>query len=93
MRRLLVFLVAMRHLPVRAEPTAPSHSTHVVISCDSCALQASTACADCLVTFVLDQSADATAPPSMDFTDVELHALALLDAAGLVPSLRHREAA
>ena len=61
---------------------------NLIISCDSCVLRDSSACADCLVTFVV-----ADPPKSMEFTDTELRAVELLAAAGLVPSLRHREAA
>lgn len=61
---------------------------HFVISCDSCAMDGTAACADCVVTHLL-------APARREkvaFTPEELRAVELLAAAGLVPTLRHREA-
>ncbi|MGI8710511.1 MAG: hypothetical protein ACR2LA_05920 [Acidimicrobiales bacterium] len=57
----------------------------VLIDCDECALQASDACADCVVTFLC--GADADAPVVVDFA--EARAMRLLDRAGLAPPLRH----
>jgi hypothetical protein len=45
-------------------------------------------CADCVVTHLL---APARREP-LEFDDAELRAVQLLAAAGLVPTLRHREA-
>jgi hypothetical protein len=61
---------------------------HFVISCDSCVMDGTAACADCVVTHLL-------APARREllaFSDDELRAVELLAAAGLVPTLRHREA-
>jgi hypothetical protein len=61
---------------------------HFVISCESCAMDGTAACADCVVTHLL-------APARREkvaFTPDELRAVELLSAAGLVPTLRHREA-
>ena len=61
---------------------------HFTISCDSCVMDGTAACADCVVTHLL-------APAHRErvaFTDDELRAVQLLAAAGLVPTLKHREA-
>ena len=60
-----------------------------VISCDSCVMDHTAACADCVVTHLLTP---ARREP-LAFTEAELKAVELLAAAGLVPTLRHREAA
>lgn len=60
----------------------------IVISCDTCVMRHTAACADCVVTHLL---APAPAEP-VAFDDGELRVVALLAAAGLVPTLRHREA-
>ncbi len=61
---------------------------HFTISCDSCVMDGSAACAECVVTHLL---APARREPVV-FTDDELRAVQLLAAAGLVPTLKHREA-
>ncbi len=61
---------------------------HFTISCDSCVMDGSAACADCVVTHLLTP---ARREP-VAFTDDELRAVQLLAAAGLVPTLKHREA-
>jgi hypothetical protein len=61
---------------------------HFTISCDSCVMDGTAACADCVVSHLL---APARREP-LDFTADELRAVQLLAAAGLVPTLRHREA-
>jgi hypothetical protein len=59
----------------------------ISISCDSCVMQHTTACVDCVVTFMCDVSAT-----SVVFDLAEQRAVRLLASAGLVPTLRHREA-
>ena len=60
-------------------------STPISISCDDCELQESSACDDCLVTFVLSRE-----PHDAVVIDVEeARALRLISSAGLVPGLRH----
>ncbi|HLN05800.1 MAG TPA: hypothetical protein VK217_05955 [Acidimicrobiales bacterium] len=59
---------------------------NISISCDDCALNGTSACADCIVTFLLD-------PPVTDgiVVDVaEARAVRMLQRAGLVPELRFR---
>jgi hypothetical protein len=60
-------------------------SRTISISCDDCVLQATEACEDCLVSFVVSRE-----PEDAVVVDVsEARALRLLSAAGLVPQLRH----
>ncbi len=63
---------------------APTGAT-LCIDCDDCALQGTTACDDCLVTFVLGREPDDAVVVDAD----EARALRMLTRAGLVPDLRH----
>jgi hypothetical protein len=56
----------------------------IEISCDECALQASEACSDCVVSFLLDEAGGA-----LVIDVAEARAVRLLHEAGLVPALRH----
>ena len=62
--------------------------SHFVISCDTCVMSGTATCADCVVTHLL------TPAPreGLRFDAAEMRAVRLLAAAGLVPTLRHREA-
>jgi hypothetical protein len=62
----------------------------ITISCDTCVMQHTDACDDCVVTFLFrcDQPLD----QAVVFDLEEQRAMRLLAAAGLVPTLRHREA-
>ena len=66
----------------------------ISISCDDCALNATSACDDCVVTFLLDTPAAVLADtPAADgiVVDVaEARAVRMLQRAGLVPELRFR---
>ena len=59
-----------------------------VISCDTCVMSGTATCADCVVSHLL------TPAPreALEFNAAEMKAVRLLAAAGLVPTLRHREA-
>ena len=58
----------------------------MVIDCDTCAMQDTDTCADCVVSFVIS-----TDPGEALVVDLaELRAIRLLGEAGLVPRLRHR---
>jgi hypothetical protein len=61
----------------------------LTIDCDSCALQHSTACDDCIVTFLLDREPDDAVVIDAD----EARAMRMLERAGLVPSLLFSESA
>jgi hypothetical protein len=56
------------------------------IDCDSCAMQHTSACDDCLVTFICSRQ-----PDEAVVVDVgEIRALRLLSDSGLVPGLKHQ---
>jgi hypothetical protein len=57
----------------------------MLIDCDQCALQHTSACDDCLVTFVLSRDADDAVVIDAD----EARAVRMLTRVGLVPGLRH----
>jgi hypothetical protein len=57
----------------------------LTISCDDCRMQATSACAECVVTFICDRE-----PGDAVVIDaVEARAVRLLGCSGLVPPLRH----
>lgn len=56
------------------------------ISCDECVMEGTSACADCVVTFLCERE-----PGDAVVIDVaEVRALRLLEEGGLVPGLRHQ---
>ncbi len=59
----------------------------LTIACDECAMQHSTACDDCVVTYFVGPDAP-TGPLTLDEHEEEV--VRLLTRAGLVPALRHR---
>jgi hypothetical protein len=59
--------------------------TSISISCDDCELQDTSACEDCLVTFVLGREPDDAVVVDVE----EARAMRMLSRAGLVPKLRH----
>lgn len=65
--------------------SVPSSPT-LRIDCEECAMARTSACADCLVTFVCD----APVQGAVVIDVAEVRALRVLGAAGLVPELRHR---
>lgn len=60
--------------------------TPLVIDCSDCSLQATSACKDCLVTFICGRDAD----EAVVIDVAEERALRLLSNSGLVPPVRHR---
>jgi hypothetical protein len=65
-------------------PSTPAGTLH--ISCDDCVMEGTSACDDCLVTFLCNRE-----PGEAVIIDVaEVRALRLLEAGGLAPALRHR---
>ena len=56
----------------------------LTIDCDRCALQATDACDDCVVTFLLEREPDDAVVIDAD----EARAMRMLGRAGLVPTLR-----
>ncbi|MFZ4516549.1 MAG: hypothetical protein ACOYN3_09595 [Acidimicrobiia bacterium] len=74
------FEARKNHPSMRAVAPAP-----LAISCDACVMQASDACGDCVVSFIVNR-----APGDALIIDVcEARALRTLADAGLVPELRH----
>ena len=63
----------------------PGRDGRLVIDCDDCAMQGTSTCADCVVTFICSRS-----PGEAVVVDVaEERAIRLLSGAGLLPRLRH----
>lgn len=60
----------------------------LTIDCGTCELRATTACDDCVVSFVCDRPAD----EAVVIDVAEARVIRLLGRAGLVPGLRHRTA-
>jgi hypothetical protein len=56
------------------------------ISCDDCTMQGTSACDDCVVTFICGREPD----EAVIIDAAEARAVRLLADAGLVPGLRHR---
>jgi hypothetical protein len=65
----------------------PNPSTGRVISCDDCAMQCTSRCDDCVVTFVL--RADRPNAP-LELDHAEYRAVSLLAKAGMIPELQYR---
>ena len=57
----------------------------MTISCDDCTMQHTSACDDCVVTFICDRDPDDAVVIDAD----EVRAVRLLSQAGLVPDLRY----
>ncbi|MEY2642905.1 MAG: hypothetical protein RLZZ368_1552 [Actinomycetota bacterium] len=80
-----------RRIPVRSVVPADSGEP-LVIDCDTCVMHDTDACADCVVSFLLDNESDEeTSENTAVVLDLnEIRALKALGDAGLVPTLRHR---
>lgn len=61
-------------------------STSFTISCGDCTMRATTACDDCVITFLCERQPD----DAVTIDLAEERAVRLLADAGLVPRLRHR---
>jgi hypothetical protein len=77
--------------PTDAGPQVPPGGRRLCISCDDCAMQATVACGDCVVSFVLrdDPQVD-TGEGELVLDADEVRVVGLLAKAGLVPELRYR---
>jgi len=60
--------------------------TPLYISCDECVMEGTSACGDCLVTFLCEREPD----DAIVIDVAEVRALRLLEQGGLAPALRHR---
>jgi len=56
----------------------------ITVDCDACAMQGTSACDDCVVTFLLGREPDDAVVIDAD----EARAMRMLEHAGLLPSLR-----
>lgn len=74
----------------RSEP----HGSGLTISCDDCSMQCTSACDDCVVTFLLRDDADGADTMELDMVlDLDqARVVRLLGKAGLVPDLKYRVA-
>jgi len=78
----------LSHLSNPRSTDRPTHAESFTISCDECVMRRTSACSDCVVTFLCDRQDD-----DVVVIDVaEARALRLLSSAGLVPELRHHRA-
>jgi hypothetical protein len=62
------------------------------ISCDDCVMRATSACGDCVVTFLLDEGAGRERAPASALADLDCEqarVVQLFGRAGMVPRLRH----
>jgi hypothetical protein len=66
-------------------------NTVFTISCDECVMQATSACGDCVVTFLLDESPARERAPAVpvELDDEQARVVQLFGRAGMVPRLRH----
>ena len=69
---------------VRYVPMSDTDS--VTIDCDTCTMQHSTACADCVVTYICDREPTTAVVINLD----DFRSMRRLAKAGLVPDLRHQ---
>jgi hypothetical protein len=67
----------------------PTPTATLTIDCENCALQHSSACDDCVVTFLLERETDDAVVIDAD----EARAMRMLERAGLVPTLRFAQRA
>jgi hypothetical protein len=65
--------------------TMRTMSDSITISCDDCTMLDTTACEDCVVSFILDRAPD----DALVIDAEEARAVRMLGDAGLVPRLRH----
>ena len=70
------------------EPTPATGREDLTIDCECCALKDTSACDDCVVTFLLEREPDDAVVIDAD----EARAMRMLERAGLVPSLRFTSA-
>jgi hypothetical protein len=62
----------------------------IVIACDDCAMQCTSTCDDCVVTYVLRVDDEPLEPLTLDVA--EERAVRLLVQAGMIPALRYKVA-
>ena len=85
-------MAALRHPSFMILPMSERDQNSVfTISCDECVMQATSACGDCVVTFLLDESPAHERSPAVrvDLDDEQARVVQLFGRAGMVPRLRH----
>jgi hypothetical protein len=73
-----------------ARVVAPGRRAGIVIVCDECAMQCTSTCDDCVVTYVLRADDEAPAPLTLDVAEARV--VRLLEQAGMIPALQYRVA-
>lgn len=68
------------------------HGPGLTISCDTCSMQCTAACDDCVVTFLLRDDAPDPGHETMILDLDQARVVKLLSKAGLVPDLKYRVA-
>lgn len=66
------------------------NGSRLTISCDDCSMQCTSACDDCVVTFLLREESVVAEPLVLDFQQARV--VKLLGQAGLVPDLKFEAA-
>lgn len=69
------------------------NSSSITIDCDQCVMRATTACTDCVVTFICDRADEGGqrgTETAIVFDLAEQRAVRWFAEAGMVPTLRHR---
>ena len=67
-----------------------TNGRRLTISCDDCSMQCTSACDDCVVTFVLREESADPEPLVLDLDEARV--VRLLTKAGLVPELKYHAA-
>ncbi|HVL32486.1 MAG TPA: hypothetical protein VM600_02780 [Actinomycetota bacterium] len=73
-------------MAVHAHPHDPNDEPGLVLDCGDCVMQASAACSDCIVSYLVDREPG----QAVVFDADEERALRSLTRAGLVPDVRYR---
>jgi hypothetical protein len=79
----VVLVPAVGH---RRTPLRHGEGMHFTISCDTCSMRDSHACADCIVPMLCGESPDG----AIVFDIEEMRTINVMAKVGLVPTLRHR---
>ena len=69
-----------------------TNGSGVTISCDECSMRCTTACDDCVVTFLLSDATERSGHEVMVLDLDQARVVKLLGKAGLVPDLKYRVA-
>jgi hypothetical protein len=78
----------LQKLPNPTTNPTTNRAEGLTIDCDECVMRRTSACRDCVVTFLCDLDDERAVVIDAD----EARALHLLSSAGLVPALRHHRA-